>query len=383
MRLFLSLILIIVSVTALEAKKSTIDHLGLAALLIRDGHYDRALKSLAEVDVKDEATDLKRFYTLKALALMKQAHYLQSIEAFKQALHRATKPLSREDKRLYIYIGKSYFQLKSYKKALETFERVPQIVQSKASYLILKAEMQYKSALYSEALKTLEQSIARFPDAIIAYKQRFFYLVHLKLFESALQSSSSYIKKSKDGTKASMLVAQAFIKEQELDRALKVLTQATLRYPDKSDIIVMLAHLYMKKGMLNSAAELFDEASIFERKYIKEASELYRRAKRFYRSLYLNTQIKDQKEKLRQRLAIYLEFEDYERAAAMRKAMKRVGLLKEQELRYALAFALFKSGQYALCEEELSFITKSELFSKAIELRKSIQVCKIHPWECH
>jgi len=51
-------------------RKLYINHISLAALLNKDGHDDRALKTLKKVDLNNKDTDLKRFYTLKALAFM-------------------------------------------------------------------------------------------------------------------------------------------------------------------------------------------------------------------------------------------------------------------------------------------------------------------------
>lgn len=370
-------VLLALMMTTLEAKQRELDHIALAALLIRDGHYDRALKSLAEVDLKDEDTDFKRFYTLKALALMKQEHYVEAIEAFNKAIKQG-----QEDKMIYINIAKSYFKLEKYSDALAAFDQAKTLVMSKPQYMALKAEMLWKSKAPEKALDTVNSAIEKFKSYAPLYKQKFFYLIDLKLYKSAMDFSKQMIAVAKDRPKALMIAAQALIRNKQLDDATLLLTEGMISYPKKSDIIVMLAHVYMKKHQLNAAADLFDEASLFERKYIKEASELYRRAKKFYRSLYLNTQIKDQKEKFRQRLAIFLEFEDYESASAMRKVLSRVGLLKEEDMRYALAFALFKSGQYDQCEKELSQLTRSDLFSKAIELRKSIELCKAKPWEC-
>ena len=58
------------SVWAEESQAQPTDLIELAAIMLRDGHYDRALLALQGVDLEDEETDLARFYTLQGLAYM-------------------------------------------------------------------------------------------------------------------------------------------------------------------------------------------------------------------------------------------------------------------------------------------------------------------------
>ncbi len=376
-KLLTLLIVTLLTVTQLQAKEE-LDHIGLAALLIRDGHYDRALATLKEVDLKDEDTDFIRFYTLKALALMKSNAYKEAIQNFHTAIEKGQKELS-----IYIYIAQSHFKLGEYAKALKAFANAKTAGLVKPQYFALQAECHWKLQNFSQALGILDSGIVKFPKAEGLYKQQFFYYTELKLFQEGMNAAYAFIKAAKDPVKAYQIVASLLNRSKETDRAVKIMEEAKLVYPKNSDIVVMLAHLYIKKGDIQVAADLFDQASILDSKYIKEASELYRRAKKLYRSLYFNRQIKDQQEKYKQRMAILLEFGDYEMAAAMEKALKRVDLIKNEDIRYALAFTLFQTGQYDKCEEHLSQLMRSDLFNKGIELRKMIESCKKSPWECN
>ena len=119
-----------------------------------------------------------------------------------------------------------------------------------------------------------------------------------------------------------------------------------------------------------------------EPELLADAAELYRRAGWLIQALTLNGQVIDQPKKLKQRLAIFLELERFDQAAAMREDLLRVGLLADEDIRYALAYALFKTGRYDEAEAELQQLTRSDLFRRAIELRRAMEQCAENPWRC-
>ena len=358
-------------------KKSEVDHISLAALLIKDEHYDRALKSLKEVNLANKETDFKRFYTLRALAYMYTNDFKEAVDNFKSA-----QKAGLSDPIINIYLAQSYFKLEAYNLAIASFEKAPKLLLSKPQYLAINAECYWKSENKEKSIELLHQAMKLFPKFANFHKQTFYYLTQMKLFKEAMHSARLFVNVSKKKDNAYLLTGSILSQSKAYDEAMLILQEGKLSFPKHSDITVMLAHLYIKKGKIQVAADLFDQASIMDSKYIKEASELYRRAKKLYRSLYFNTQIKDQKEKYKQRMAILLAFGDYEMIAAMEKALKRVDLIKDEDIRYALAFTLYQTGQYKKSEAHLSQLVSSKNFNKGLELRKMIDKCKKSPWEC-
>ena len=71
-----------------------------------------------------------------------------------------------------------------------------------------------------------------------------------------------------------------------------------------------------------------------------------------------------------------------EQAAAMEIPLRRVGLLAEEDLRYAIAYSLFKTGAFDEAESHLSQLNRPDLFRKAAELRRAIQDCAEDSWKC-
>ena len=62
--------------------------------------------------------------------------------------------------------------------------------------------------------------------------------------------------------------------------------------------------------------------------------------------------------------------------------LRRVGLMEDEDLRYALAYALFKTGDFDGAERHLAALTRPDLFRKAAELRSAIQDCAEDSWKC-
>jgi tetratricopeptide (TPR) repeat protein len=168
----------------------------------------------------------------------------------------------------------------------------------------------------------------------------------------------------------------------DLDEAALLLEEALLRFPVSAEAKKVLARVYIDRGELSAAADILYQAALLEPELLAEAAELYRRAGQTYRALMLNSQLSDQEQKLRQRLAIYLQLQNFEQAVAMEKALLRVGLLEDEDLRYAMAYSLFNIGDFEAAENYLSTLNRADLFRKAAELRRAIQDCKGDSWKC-
>ena len=374
------ILLLLISLNAFAAEKKSsdeIDHLSLAALMLKDGFVDRAKDELAQVDTEDEALDEGRYFTLKGLVETKLGQYAEANKSFVQALSH-----EEVDRALYLYVAQNSFKLKDYKGALEAIDKAGAIADEKASVFSLKAECHWQLKDTNEALDVLGLGMKKFPSEWNFYQQRFNYLVTLKLYQSALADAQAYLVNAKPTEKTVLSFISALRKSGDTDKAIELAEEANLRFIESADITVMLAHLYIDKEMIQAAADLFDEASIEDSKYTKEAAEMMRRAHKFILSLYKNSQMLETKEKLKQRVAIFIEFGSYERIIASEKALERSELIEDESIRYALAYSYYMIGEYDKCEAQLKQLTRPDLFSKATELRKNMQKCENNHWEC-
>ena len=365
---------------SLAAKTDDVDYVELGAMMLRDGHVERAGDALNMVDLNDTETDLPRYYMLKGLVETKQSlykeangHFYKSIELNEDT--NASKPL-------YLYIAQNSFKLKEYKGCIAALDKVPDLMAQNPKLFGLKAECYWREGDQDAAMAVLRDVNNRFPEYWDAYKQRFYYLVSLGLYQAALEDAQVYLANAKANETILINFINALRQSGQTDKAIELGEEANLRYPSSAKVTVMLAHLYLDKEMIGAAAELFNEASIEDGKYTNESAEMYRRARDYVMALLKNTQMLDTKEKYKQRIAIFLEYGDYERIIVTRQAMARSGLMEEESMRYALAYAYYMEGEFEQTEALLETLTQPDLFSKAVELRKKMEKCKNNIWEC-
>ncbi|WP_345975012.1 hypothetical protein [Sulfurimonas sp. HSL3-7] len=360
-----------------KSKNDEVDHVALAALLMKDGHYARAAETLNEADTTQKDFDFVLYYTIKGLVFTKQQLYKVANEQFYKAIESGqTEPT------IYLYIAQNNFKLLDYQGTIEALDKAGDIAAAKPQLLALRAECHWKLEQRPEALETIAETIARFPDYFAVYKQRFNYYVELGLYQSALEDAEIYLANEKPNAKTYLSFIGALRKSGATQKATELAERGNLKFPESAEMTVMLAHLYLDQEMIHAAADLFDQASIEDAKYTKEAAEMLRRAREFTLALYKNTQLLDTKEKYKQRIAIYLEFGEYERVVSAHSAIERSGLLEDENIRYALAYAYYMTANFAACEAQLKELTRPDLFAKATELRKNIEKCQNNAWEC-
>lgn len=362
------------------AKSDEVDYVELGALMLSDGHIERANDALNMVDLNNTEVDLPRFYMLKGLVLTKKSFYEEANENFYKSIElnvdtNASKPL-------YLYIAQNSFKLKDYKGCIVALDKVPELMAQNAKLFGLKAECYWRENNKDNALAVLRDANRRFPDYWDAYKQRFYYLVSLELYQAALDDAHIYLKNAKSNETIMVNFINALRHSGQTDKAIELAEEANLRYPASAKVTVMLAHLYIDKDMIRAAAELFSEASIEDGKFTGESAEMYRRVEDYVMALLKNTQMLDTKEKYKQRVAIFLEYGDFERIIVSRKAMERSKLIEDENMRYALAYAYYMEGEFDETEALLQTLTKPDLFKKAIELRSKMEKCKNNVWEC-
>lgn len=366
-----------VSVSGWAADNDEVDYLALAALMLRDGNLDRAMVALDQVDLQADGIDVVRYWTLLGMAHMQRDELEPARDAFRKAADSgAAEPA------VFVYLAQVNYKLEDYQATIDALDRagdslarVPSAYQMKAqSYWLLKQPVM--------ALATLEQGSKVFPDDANFLRRRVFYLVDLGLYKEAVAEGRRYLQLTQGKLEDYVAIGNALRASGELDEAAEFLEEAQLQFPYSTDVKKVLAHVYLQREELSAAADLLYRAALLDPKLMAEAAELYRRAGQINRALSINSRLSDQPEKFRQRLALYLELQNYEQAAAMEMPLRRVGLLEDEDLQYAIAYAQFKIGEFGAAERHLSALTRPDLFRKAAELRRAIQDCQEDSWKC-
>ncbi len=134
--------------------------------------------------------------------------------------------------------------------------------------------------------------------------------------------------------------------------------------------------------MPHVTADLFEKGSFYDSTYLKEAAEMYRRNGELAHALYLNSMMTDKEEKTKQKVAIFISRGEFEKVIGLKDALDRYGLLTNDNMRYALAYAYYVVKDYENAEMHLKKIDDDELFSKATVIRKNIEKCKSNSLEC-
>jgi tetratricopeptide (TPR) repeat protein len=416
-------LLLLTLCTFVEAKKVDVlgvDHLSLASMMVYDGKFDRANAELEEARKTDINLDMSKYYTIKGVIAMRQENHVQAIEALKKAVE-ATKakvykaPQQAKEKRkhlfslasepkkvaasneppfdgekirreelqkLYSHLSQESYKAERYLDTVKYLDLQGAAGRDEAAKYMLRADCYWKSGNKDAAVDILSKGAQAFGQDQSLLKQKFYYFTELGLYQEAIVSAKAYMKRSVPNAKEYMALAQMLLAGGQRDEALKLLEETKMLFPQDAKVAMLLGHLYMKEGMEFTTANLFEQASYYEHAYVKEAAEIHRRVGLTSHALYLNAQIPDNVEKLKQKIAIYVEREEFEKIIGLIDALERYKMLDDDNIRYAVAYAYYMAKDYEEAEKQLKLITDDDLFSKATIIRKNIEKCQNDSMEC-
>jgi len=364
-------------VNAKKPSEPEADFLTLAATLVRDGHNERALMALQNVDLEQKDLDLIRYYTVLGLAQLG----LNDLASAKVSLGEAIKQGQTEPV-IFLYLSQAHYGLEEYQETITAIALAGDAIKTYPALLEMKAQSHWLLQQYSDAWQALLLGKRYFPDDHRFLRRQVFYAIERELYRLGAELGREYLKKSKARPEDYVAIGNALRISRQFDEAASILEIARLNYPTHSIITKVLAHNYLDQGMVNSAAAIMEQAAAYDATFINESAELYRRAGRLHRALALNARISDSAVKLKQRMAILLGLKQYEKIIGMEAALLRSGILNEEHIRYALAYAAFATGNFNLTRRHLEPIKDPELFKRAVELRRLIQECEEDSLKC-
>lgn len=360
-----------------ENAEDEVNYVDLAARLIHDGHYDRALDTLAETEPKATGVDTKRYYTLRGLAYLNGQNYKAARDDFKAAIASGqTEPL------LKLYLAQAYFGLKDYKNTVEALSGAGAAGESEPALFLMKSESYWKLGQHGASIATLRKGGKKFPEKAEFERLQIFYLIELGLYLEATDVSERYLAREGITEDDYVAVGEALRSANEFKKAQLILEGAHLRFPESEKVMLQLAHSYLDDERTLSGAMLFEDAARLSPKYTLEAAELYKQSNLVFRAMFLNARVADQAKKTKQRLSLLVDAGNYESVTAMLPKLSRLGLLKDDNIRYALAYAFFKTERFVQAEQQLKFIKQPELFEASLQLRKAMENCRAAGWEC-
>ncbi len=354
-----------------------IDHLAIAATLIRDGNHERAEGVLRQVSIGQPGLNLPRYYTLLGLAQLEQGHHVPASESLRTAIAKG-----QTDPVVYSYLAQSLYALKRWDGVVDALRKAGEAGRRAPALFLMRARAHWEMRERSRAVAVLSDGAAAFPGNAEIERAKLTYLIDLGLFQEVARLGTTYLGRPAATAEDCAVVAEGLRRSKQLEQATQVLEAARLRFPGETKLTVLLAHTYLDLGRPLAAAMLLEEASRKDSSLTLDAAELYQRAGRTHQALALNARVVDQKAKIKQRLSILIGQERYEEVASLEGRLSRLGLLADQNVRYALAYACFKTGQLDAAEAQLKHLTDAKLFQQALELRRAMQACRDAGWEC-
>jgi len=364
-------------VCAGQNPEDEVDYLALAALMLRDGNLDRALSTLDQVDVEDESPDRVRYFTLRGMTHLRRNELDLARDALLQAIASG-----EVEAVVYVYLAQVQFQLQDYPAAIDALDNAGSAVERVPSTHHMRAQAYWLMHDPVMALATLDVASGLFPEDTTFLRRKLFFMIDMGLFREASILGKAYLERSEGRLEDYVALGNALRASGDLEEAARLLEQAQLLFPQSPEVKKVLAHVYIDRQEMSAAADVLYQAALLDPDLMAEAAELYRRSGQIQRALMLNGQLSDQEKKLRQRLAIYLQMQRFEQVVAMETALRRVGLLEDEDLRYAMAYALFNTGDFVNAETYLATLSRPDLFRKAAELRRVIQDCTGDSWKC-
>ncbi|MCB0391772.1 MAG: tetratricopeptide repeat protein [Bdellovibrionales bacterium] len=354
------------------SQEEDVDYMAVTAIMLKNNYYDRARSSLEKIKIDEEDIDLHKYYAYWGLVYISEKKYPEALLNLENSLK-----FYFEDTEVYLYLAEVQFQLEHYNEALKSLEKTSQEVRNKYTYTLLISKVYWELGNKSKAYNFLEE--VKSPSVQIK-KQMWSRLVESLLFQ---QSYDFLLKNWKIWDQQSLLTfAAIYKKEKQNDLALEVLERMRWEFPNSADVVLELAQTYLYKKMKFSAAMVLEESARSIPSLAYEASMMLRDMGFAYRALNLNLAVQDEGKALKNRLSIYLELEKYTLVSKLEPILEQKGLLSDEELRYAVAFAHYKTGAFKRSQTLLNQLTRDDLFKKAVEIKKLISTCKDQEWSC-
>lgn len=352
-----------------------IDYLKLSQILIKDGHYNRAEKTLDKLNEK-EVENLALFYSLQGMLFLHKDQYEKSLKKFNKSLAQGLK-----EKEIYLYMAESYLKLGQLSEAQSTLEKLGLEDKQKLPYHLVKAEIFWLQGARQETWQILISAQSKGLSLNVINKKKFYYLIKEGLYQSAFSIAFVMIE-NQDLFLDVLAMASQLRVHKQYKLSLKLLQHLKILRPGHETVALEMAQNYLALKNPFSAALILEQAAHINPSLAYEAVEILRQVGKNYRARFLSLLITDPSLRLKQQLALYLAEDDYFSLTFMVPQLQRYKMLEDQKIRYAVAYSFFKTGHFKKSANYLSTIDQDGLFEKSIELKKEIINCQQEKWAC-
>jgi len=335
-----------------------LEGLPLVEALIRDGKTAAAKTELEKMKPSEA------YWKAKGDIAMADEKWSQALNSYKNMLSPQKKAL---------YSARAAFELKDHKACTAFFRQSQKDWLDKESDIIKKATCEANAGESEKAWNTLLAGLKN-TNSFPLQREQVAFQLSLGLANEALKNA---LRGSEARSTAELLgLAELFHDKKESLAALTLVEVARVRAPFDLEANLSAAQIYFQRGDLRTTADAFERASHSDRKFSYHAAEIHRQLRQPERSAYFAQLIPQEKERLKSRMALYVESNRYPLIASMESVIGRSALKDDDEMRYAMAYSLLRQGDTVRPLLHLRGISKPELLEKAALLRKAALDCR-------
>lgn len=345
---------------------AAVDPVAIASVLVAEGRFQQAEAVLNEVDTVPKA-DRVQYHKLRGLIALNLQQWQQAADALDEAVAEGAEPIT------HVFSAQAKLELGNFQAALDSLEKSGDAGQKLPGYWQLKSTAHNKMGDTDSAYRALLDGREQHSEHQGLLDDQLRFLVELGLTREAIELGQKMLPVL--GAKSTTWVGlgDQLRRNGALDEAIGWLEDTRLRFPESVDAKVALASACLEAELPLCCAEMLQEAAAYDNTYASESAECFRRAGVFDRALYLNGTVVDDEVKVRQRLGLLLEQREFAIAASLAPRLSRLGVLEDEQVAYALAYAHFENGSYAQAERLLRSLRDPRLFQQATKLREAMQ----------
>lgn len=369
--------LALLGIARAEEPATEVDPLALASILVRDGAWDRAEAVLADVSPDTPGVDAGRLHLLRGIAALRLGRPGPAAVALE-----AARAAGQADPAVALMLAEARYSLGDADGTLDALDAAGEAAWERPAGALLRARCHWQQGRRHLAWEALAEGARRFPGEGEIQRQTVLLLVELGLFREAEQAGRQQLARPDATAEEHLALAEALRQGGRPEEAARLLEDARLRFPDDERVPIQLTRAWSDAGRPVAAATVVAAEADARPALSAQAAEVLRRAGRIEAALHANGRVPEGPDKLRQRLGLLLDAGRFEQAAAMEERLERSGLLSDDNLRYALAFAFFRTGRPDRADRQLARIKDATLFEQAAGLRQAMEPCRPAPWRC-
>ncbi|MEL6761509.1 MAG: hypothetical protein AAFP04_14075 [Myxococcota bacterium] len=330
------------------------------------GRFDEVEKMLDRLESRDaDAMLMARYRGLVAVAR-------EDFEAAAVQLGTAIE-LGDQAPVVSLYLAHAQMRLGRANDALARLEAVGSSLESGLSALLIRARAYRAIGRSREAYETLRNAVKRFEGSMLPVIELIALCAELELHgEAARWIAVAASQESLEPKDALAIIDLSY----RNPNALEALERLAVRFRADADIQGRLAYGYAEAGHSYLAARLFSTAAFLGGDYAFEAADQYRMVRDYKAALRFNGQVPSERERLRQRIAILFEAEQWSRVVALEPRWQQLPN-PDDVLRYQTAYAYYRLGrpiratELARSVEDGPWQESASLLVQAIERARS------------